>query len=340
MRNLLIIAACSFVLACGGGGDDVRECTASSECTQAGVAGTCLPSPSSSASFCAYPDPACSDGNRWGVAAGDDLAETCVAASGVDGGVDAANPDGAFPDGGADGATFDARVDVDASGEIGMITIPAGSFMMGCSTATDDECAAQATEQPQHTVTLVTYQIDDTEVTQGAYQVCVTAGVCSAPSAGFTPAGTPNRPVYNVTWAQAFAYCAFADKRLPTEAEWEKAARGTDARKYPWGPTAPTCDLTNYGSCGGVRNVGTTTGDVSFYGVHDMGGNVTEFVKDFYQGDYYSFSPATDPQGPSSGTNRVKRGSSYVTSSDGARSSKRFVGFLSGNDNTGFRCAK
>ena len=182
-----------------------------------------------------------------------------------------------------------------------------------------------AAEAPQHTVYLDAYSIDKYEVANARYQACVDAGGCTAPhdpsSATRTSYyGNPDYagyPVINVDWGQAETFCAWEGKRLPTEAEWEKAARGTDGRIYPWGNQNPTCDLAN-GVVQGKRCVGDTSPVGSYaagaspYGVMDMAGNVWEWVNDWYDENYYSHSPASNPPGPATGDTRVLRGGSWA----------------------------
>jgi len=230
------------------------------------------------------------------------------------------------------------------------ILIPAGSFQMGCDVNNSAESCFRD-EQPLHTVNLDAYYIDKYEVTNVRYKACVDAGGCTAPqySSSWTRpsyygnATYNNFPVINVTWHQANAFCVWAGKRLPTEAEWEKAARGgSDTRKYPWGNGAPDSTLLNYN-----RNVDDTTAVGSYpagaspYGVMDMAGNVWEWVNDWYQADYYSVSPGSNPQGPATGQFRVVRGGSWGSSGSRVRSAYRnYVhpdGWGNGN---GFRCVR
>jgi formylglycine-generating enzyme required for sulfatase activity len=217
------------------------------------------------------------------------------------------------------------------------ILIPAGTFQMGCdSTNSAENC--QTSEQPLHTVNLDAYYIDKYEVTNARYKACVDAGGCTAPQRSdsssrpsyYGNATYENFPVIHVNWHQANAFCAWAGKRLPTEAEWEKAARGgSDTRKYPWGNAAPTCSLTNFypypqDYCvGDTSAVGSYPAGASPYGVMDMAGNVWEWVNDWYQRDYYSVSPGSNPQGPGTGQYRVLRGGSWDSSVSGVRSANR-----------------
>lgn len=224
------------------------------------------------------------------------------------------------------------------------ITIPAGDFIMGCSTG-DSQC--QSSESPKHTVSLSEYKIQKYEVTEGQYKTCVNAGICNR---GCYIETEVNHPAPCVNWTQANTYCAWIGGRLPTEAEWEKAARGPSPREniYPWGNTAPDCTLLNYYNgtnyCVGIGSaavVGSYPTGASYYGALDMAGNVWEWVNDWYDDTYYATSPATDPQGPATGTNRVSRGGAFYLYAEDTRVSFRsldsptYAGII-----IGFRCAQ
>jgi formylglycine-generating enzyme required for sulfatase activity/chitodextrinase len=233
------------------------------------------------------------------------------------------------------------------------ILIPAGSFQMGCDSSNPAEMGCYSSEQPLHTVTLSAYSIDKYEVTNARYKACVDAGGCTAPAGGvnsytrspyYGTSTYADYPVIYVDWHQASAFCAWAGKRLPTEAEWEKAARGSsDTRVYPWGDSAPDCTKTNYNdSCVGDTNrVGFYPSGASPYGVMDMAGNVWEWVNDWYQWDYYRVSPGVNPQGPATGSWRVRRGGSWNGNDLSVRSAYRFDGNPVGWSYLfGFRCVR
>lgn len=194
----------------------------------------------------------------------------------------------------------------------GLAYIPAGSFMMG----QDEE--EPSDHRPAHTVTVDAFWIFQTEVTNRMYRACVDLGVCTEPagSAWYTAPEFEDAPVSGVDWNQAKAYCEWIGGRLPTEAEWELAARGTDARTYPWGEDEPTCDLLNLLDCLEPSEpdiVGSYPLGISPYKVGDMAGNISEWVGDWYAEDYYPHSPSNNPTGPEIGEERVVRGSSFAS---------------------------
>jgi len=345
MRGKWFGLICMFGLLATGCGDDSstgEQCSGPADCLQGAVSGQCLQSPSSTAKWCAFPDPQCSGSSqRWGLLAGDGLKSTCV--SPADGGVDGALQDGAL----VDGSQLPADSSVDGSTAV-TVTVPQGLVMLGCC-GNDPECAGVADENPCHSVNINTFKIDRTEVTQAAYSACVTAGQCTAPSANFAPGTMATHPVTNVTIVQAGQFCTFVGGRLPTEAEWEKAARGTATRRFPWGPATQSCLLANYGGCrGGTAPVGSYPAGAGPFGTEDMAGNVSEWVSDFYGSTYYSdlrdieliTSPATDPPGPATGTDRITRGGDWMDTGSVRTSRRVTVVPSTSSPRIGFRCVR
>ena len=225
--------------------------------------------------------------------------------------------------------------------QAGMIEIPAGPYIMGSDQGPPDE-------NPPHRVDITSFWIDELEITAGQFQLCVDAKACAAAAASAgcngSVADRADHPINCIDWLQAQSYCTWADKRLPTEAEWEKAARGTDGRRFPWGQTRPTPQLLNYGNnIGSTTEVGIYPDGTSFYGIHDMGGNVSEWTADYYAADYYSRSPDANPSGPESGDSRVARGSSWKIGvpEDALTATVRIRLLESSVDNSiGVRCAR
>ena len=199
-----------------------------------------------------------------------------------------------------------------------MVYVPAGEFTMGSDKGDSDE-------RPVHTVYLDAFYIDRTEVTNARYRACVKAEACDAPSntTYYDNADYAQHPVVYVSWNDADAYCRWAGKRLPTEAEWEKAARGTDGRTYPWGEGID-CDHAQYDGCAGKTvSVESNPKGASPYGALDMVGNVWEWLADWYNSDYYDQSPRSNPRGPNSGEYRVLRGGSWNFQPNDVRGAER-----------------
>jgi formylglycine-generating enzyme required for sulfatase activity len=243
-----------------------------------------------------------------------------------------------------------------------MVYIPSGAFYMG-GVDTD----AQPDEKPPHNVTVSAFWMDKLEVTNGMYTLCVKATKCQPPrdfqsatrKSYFGNADFNDFPVIQVSWQDASNYCQWAGRRLPTEAEWEYAARGSaDYRRYPWGEQSPDNNLANYDY--GVRDtskVGSYPSGASPFGILDMAGNVYEWVADYYDPNYYAGMPSQNPTGPSvavgQGLRRVIRGGSwldafrdqrvsnrgYASSPDLSADSKSEKYKGEANNHTGFRCA-
>ena len=225
-----------------------------------------------------------------------------------------------------------------------MVLVPAGEFTMGSDKGDDDE-------SPIHRVYLNAFYLDKFEVTNGRFAKFVDA-IQSEPPWGFadkeTPVTSADQPVRWVSWMDAMGYCLWVGKRLPTEAEWEKAARGTDGRMFPWGNDPPTLAHAVYGLKEGGAEAISVIGDrdrgMSPYGAHDMAGNLYEWVMDWYAEDFYlnvANNTAVNPRGPSEGTAKVQRGGSYINSPYRLRSSFRTKGDPTEQDpHVGFRCAQ
>ena len=260
-----------------------------------------------------------------------------------------------------------------------MVYVPGGTFTMG---------SADITDAAQHQVTLSAYWIDRTDVTNALFTKFVTAqnyktdAEKAGLSYGYIPAhggweqvsgadwqhpqgpttslsGLDQHPVVHVSWNDATAYCAWAGARLPTEAQWELAARGTDGRTYPWGEQKPDGSLANFAdkNLAGASWADQTVDDhyeftspvgnypagVSPYGALDMAGNVWQWTADWYDKSYYGTSPVSNPSGPTNGTYQVLRGGSWGYGTDVLRSANRHYGDLLPSDsanNAGFRCAR
>jgi formylglycine-generating enzyme required for sulfatase activity len=239
-----------------------------------------------------------------------------------------------------------------------MVYIPCGNSLMG-----SPDGAGTADERPEHIVKVSAFCIDRREATNGQYAECVRAGVCDPP---YSPASATRGSYYSdpayaafpglhIDWGMAAAFCAWVGKRLPTEAEWEKAARGgceiaapttcgaEDERPYPWGDGTTTCDLANSAGCGGdTTAVDAHPSGASPYGLEDLAGNAAEGTADWYGEATYAecATGCTDPRGAAGGTTRSVRGGSWSDPIDGLRVADRsgqpplFAG-----DTVGLRCA-
>jgi len=237
----------------------------------------------------------------------------------------------------------------------GMVLIPATRYTMGCDPEHNNGYACPRDELPQHLVSLSAFAIDIYEVTNAQYAECVAAGACAAPIATasqaredyYLSAEYANFPMINVKWEEAQAYCRWDGKRLPTEAEWELAARGTAPKAYAWGDEAPDCskaniynDATMSACVGDTVAVGSYPDGASEFGVMDMTGNVWEWVADSYIEDFYSVSPTENPLADEDNQLRTVRGGGWTANWLNARLTSRAydLSFYNGSD-LGFRCA-
>ncbi len=226
----------------------------------------------------------------------------------------------------------------------GMVLIPAGEFQMG-----DHFNEGNDRELPVHTVYLDAFYIDIYEVTNAQYQKFMDATGHGAPNYwNDSRFNGPDLPVVGVSWHDAVAYAEWAGERLPTEAEWEKAARsGLVGKRYPWGDEAPGAggvyranyDPGNDAADGYAYTAPVGSFPANGYGLYDMAGNVWEWCADWYDGSYYANSPPNNPLGPDSGSYRVLRGGSWHNHPDHLRVATRSrIHPADANDDVGFRC--
>jgi formylglycine-generating enzyme required for sulfatase activity len=226
--------------------------------------------------------------------------------------------------------------------DVAMRFVPAGNFIMGSDNGFENE-------RPVHNVYLDDFYIDKDEVTNALYQACVDDDACQPPNktSSFTRdsyygnSQYANYPVVYVDWDDARAYCQWRGIDLPTEAQWEKAARGTDGRAYPWGNDIDQSYANYNDAAGDTTEVGSYENGKSRYGVYDMAGNAWEWVSDWYSDTYYLDTPLTNPPGPASGKFHVLRGGSWHNDETIVTTSNRGWNQLEYFDNTdfGFRCA-
>jgi formylglycine-generating enzyme required for sulfatase activity len=242
-----------------------------------------------------------------------------------------------------------------------LVYIPAGQFWMG---AEEYEAGPRFDQLPKHAVTLAGYWIDQTEVTNRQYEMCVSAGACLPPAKDHSSTrklyfGNPDYkdyPVVWVSWNDAAQYCQWAGRRLPSEAEWERAARGDSGKLlFPWGSSAPDgsqanlCDAncTLAGQNAAIDDGYSDTSPAGFFptgaspfGVLEMAGNVWEWVQDYYDARYYAASPAANPPGPLQGDQRVLRGGSFENQAQDLHAANRFFfDPQAATSSFGFRCA-
>ena len=216
-----------------------------------------------------------------------------------------------------------------------LVFVPSGEFSMGGGGA----------DYPEHRVNMSSFWIYRNKVTNREYALCLQAGQCSNP---LDPKGVEalndsqqlDMPVVGVNWDQSQAYCKWTQGRLPTEAEWEKTARGPDGNIYPWGAAEPNCDLLNFNGClGKISKVSAYPKGKSYYDALDLAGNVFEWTADWYDLNYYTIAPTQDPPGPDSGTQRSIRSSSYLSfPSDVPPAKRNYLEPDKYRADLGFRC--
>lgn len=224
---------------------------------------------------------------------------------------------------------------IDASKVITFVFVPAGKFTMGSN--------EYSNEKPIHTVNLDAFWIMQKEVTNAQYQKCVEANFCSEPSNElWQQTEFAQHPVVNIAWRDANDYTIWVGGRLPTEAEWEKAARGTEGYRYPWGNDEPNVQRLNFADSNIDKTtpVGNYPAGASPYSALDMAGNVWEWTADWYNSNYYYYSPPSNPPGPASGNYHVIRGGSWYGNADVVRSSVRFRLIDDRNSGVGFRVVR
>ena len=235
-----------------------------------------------------------------------------------------------------------------------MALIPEGSFAMGVPKAARD---GGFDERPNHDVILDNFYMDIYETTNGLYLKFVTETGHRVPQhprdptkglwqGNMMPESVTNLPVINVDWFDAEAYCHWAGKRLPTEAEWEKAAKGNNDWRFAWGDIEPTTEHANFNRISWrgeetLTQVGIKEKGKSPYGIYDVAGNVWEWVSDWYLVDYYAQSPTHNPQGPETGKYKAIRSSGWQGETPQMRVFTRIKSLPTDrNHSTGFRCAQ
>lgn len=252
-----------------------------------------------------------------------------------------------------DGVTLSPHLPIRISGKDGapMVLVSEGTFIMGSQKRFPDFWSDDTTdERPQRRIFLHSFYIDQFEVTVSQYVRFLHETTVEDPRywSQVDLSAHGNYPVVGINWMEADAYCRWFDKRLPTEAEWEKAARGMDGRRYPWGNDQPTMKLANFGQSKSeevyndrLKPVGSFEAGRSPYGIHDMAGNVWEWVDDWYDPSYYERSPIENPRGPVMGREKVRRGGSWIVPPDSLKAAHRSaVPPTDRHGGLGFRCAK